>query len=144
MFTRLLEALGRQELATDPRMATSRARLAHRDEVDGLVADWVGARDAESALAALAAEEVPSSLVKSVRDLFDDAQVRARENIVSIAAPLLGALAMPGVVPRLTLTPGTVRHAGPTTPGQDNEEIYGGRLGLSTAEIARLRERKVI
>ena len=144
MFTRLLEALGRQELAIDPRMATSRARLAHRDEVDGLVADWVGARDAESALAALAAEEVPSSLVKSVRDLFDDAQVRARENIVSIAAPLLGALAMPGVVPRLTLTPGTVRHPGPTTPGQDNEEIYGGRLGLSTAEIARLRERKVI
>jgi crotonobetainyl-CoA:carnitine CoA-transferase CaiB-like acyl-CoA transferase len=144
MFTRLLEALGRQELATDPRMATSRARLAHRDEVDGLVADWVGARDAESALAALAAEEVPSSLVKSVRDLFDDAQVRARENIVSIAAPLLGVLAMPGVVPRLTLTPGTVRHPGPTTPGQDNEEIYGGRLGLSTAEIARLRERKVI
>ena len=47
-------------------------------------------------------------------------------------------------VPRLTLTPGTVRHPGPATPGQDNEEIYGSRLGLSTAEIARLRERKVI
>ena len=144
MFTRLLQALGRQELATDPRMATSRARLAHRDEVDALVADWVGARDAEAALAALAAEEVPSSLVMSVRDLFDDAQVRARENILSIAAPLLGALAMPGVVPRLTLTPGAVHHPGPTTPGQDNEEIYGSRLGLSTAEIARLRDRKVI
>ena len=93
---------------------------------------------------ALAAEDVPSSLVMSVRDLFEDAQVRARGNILSLVAPLLGTLAMPGVVPRLTLTPGTVRHPGPSRPGQDNEEVYGSRLGLSTAELARLRERKVI
>ena len=144
MFARLLQALGRQDLATAPRMATARARLAHRADVDALVAAWVESRDAESALAALAAEEVPSSLVMSVHDLFEDAQVRARENILSVAAPLLGSLSMPGVVPRLTLTPGSVKHPGPTTPGQDNEQIYGGRLGLSTAELASLRERKVI
>jgi succinyl-CoA:(S)-malate CoA-transferase subunit B len=144
MFTRLLRALGRDELSRDPRMATGGARLAHRAEVDALVADWVGARDAEAALAALAVEEVPSALVMSVRDLFEDAQVRERGNILSLVVPLLGALAMPGVVPRLTLTPGTVRHAGPARPGQDNEEIYGSRLGLSTAELARLRERKII
>jgi crotonobetainyl-CoA:carnitine CoA-transferase CaiB-like acyl-CoA transferase len=144
MFARLLRALERPELAGDPTMATTTARLAHRAEVDAVVAEWVGARDAEAALAALAAEEVPSSLVMSVKDLFEDAQVRARENILSIAAPLLGTLAMPGVVPRLTATPGTVRHPGPAAPGQDNEEIYGSRLGLSTAELARLRERKII
>jgi crotonobetainyl-CoA:carnitine CoA-transferase CaiB-like acyl-CoA transferase len=144
MFARLLRTLGRDDLAGDPRMATTVARLAHRDEVDALVSEWVGARDAEAALAALAAEEVPSALVKSVRDLFDDAQVRARGNILSIAAPLLETLAMPGVVPRLTLTPGTVRHAGPPTPGQDNEEVYGSRLGLSTAELARLRDAHII
>jgi crotonobetainyl-CoA:carnitine CoA-transferase CaiB-like acyl-CoA transferase len=144
MFGRLLQALGRPELAGDPRMATTRARLAHREDVDALVATWVEAREAETALAALAAEEVPSALVMSVRDLCGDAQVQARENILSIAAPLLGAIAMPGVVPRLTLTPGVVRHPGPTTPGQDNEEVYGSRLGLSPAELTRLRERKVI
>jgi crotonobetainyl-CoA:carnitine CoA-transferase CaiB-like acyl-CoA transferase len=144
MFARLLKALGRGDLAGDPRMATTAARLAHRADVDAVVAAWVGDRDAETALAALAAEEVPSSLVMSVRDLFDDAQVRARENILSIATPRLEALFMPGVVPRLTLTPGTVRHAGAPAPGHDNEEIYGSRLGLSTAELARLRERKVI
>jgi len=144
MFTRLLRALGREDLAGDPRMATGAARLAHRADVDALVASFVGARDAGAALAALAAEEVPSSLVMSVRDLFEDAQVRARDNIVSVAAPLLAALAMPGVVPRLTETPGAVRHPGPARPGQDNEEIYGSRLGLSTAELARLREKKVI
>src|SRR3989442_9186098 len=75
MFARLLRALGRADLAADARMATTAARIAHRDEVDALVAGWVGARDADAALAALAAEEVPSSLVMSVRDLFEDAQV---------------------------------------------------------------------
>jgi crotonobetainyl-CoA:carnitine CoA-transferase CaiB-like acyl-CoA transferase len=125
-------------------MASTAARLAHRAEVDALVAEWVAGRDAGAALAALAAEEVPSSLVMSVRDLFDDAQVRARDNIVSVVAPLVGALAMPGVVPRLTATPGSVRHAGPARPGEDNEEIYGSRLGLSTAELARLRDKGVI
>jgi crotonobetainyl-CoA:carnitine CoA-transferase CaiB-like acyl-CoA transferase len=144
MFARLLRALGRPELAGDARTATTDARLAHRADVDALVADWVAARDAEAALAALATEEVPSSLVMSVRDLFDDAQVRERGNILSITAPFLDALAMPGVVPRLTETPGTVRHPGPARPGQDNEEIYGSRLGLSTAELARLRDKKVI
>ena len=144
MFARLLRALDRGDLAGDARMATTAARLAHRDEVDALVAEWVGARDADAALAPLAAEEVPSSLVMSVRDLFEDAQVRARENILSIVAPLLGAIAMPGVVPRLGETPGAVRHAGPAAPGQDNEEIYGSRLGLSTAELARLRDSNII
>src|SRR5439155_1073856 len=76
--------------------------------------------------------------------LFEDPQVRARENILSLVAPLVGAVAMPAVVPRLTLTPGRVEHAGPTTPGEHNEEIYAGRLGLSRADLARLRERGVI
>jgi formyl-CoA transferase len=125
-------------------MATTAARLANREAVDALVAAFVGERDAEAVLAALAAEEVPSSLVMSVRDLFEDAQVRARGNILEIATPLLEKLAMPGVVPRLTETPGTVQHPGPMQPGQDNEEIYGSRLGLSTAELARLREKKII
>ena len=144
MFARLLQALGRPELASDPRMASGRARLEHRELVDGLVAAWVAERDPAEALRALEAAEVPSSLVASVRDLFDDPQVRARENILRLVAPLVGALAMPGVVPRLTLTPGRVERAGPTTPGEHNEEVYGGRLGLSRAELARLGARGVI
>ena len=144
MFERLLQALGRPELKGDARMASARARLEHRELVDGLVADWVGERDAAEALRVLEACEVPSSLVASVRDLFEDPQVRARENILRLAAPWVGALTMPGVVPRLTLTPGRVERVGPTAPGEHNEEIYGGRLGLSGAELARLRARGVI
>src|SRR5438552_1307127 len=144
MFERLLQALGRPELKGDARMASVRARLEHREIVDGLVAAWVGERDAAEALRVLEAADVPSSLVASVRDLFEDPQVRARENLLRLVVPLIGVLTMPAVVPRLTLTPGRVERAGPTAPGEHNEEIYGGRLGLSGAELARLRERGVI
>src|SRR4029453_19604236 len=131
MFARLLQAMERTDLTGDPRMTTTPARLAHRALVDELVAGWVAARDAPDALAALETAEVPSSLVASVRDLFEDAHVRARENIVSVALPLLGRLAMPGVVPRLTLTPGRIDSAGPSRPGGHNEESYGGGRGGS-------------
>jgi crotonobetainyl-CoA:carnitine CoA-transferase CaiB-like acyl-CoA transferase len=144
MFLRLLSAMGRGDLAADPRVATMPARLEHRELVDGLVAVWVAERDAVHALEALAAAEVPSSPVMSVRDLFEDPHVSARSNILSVAAGALGVLAMPAVVPSLSATPGQVRWAGPAMPGEHNEEIYGGRLGLTRAELDRLRERGVI
>jgi crotonobetainyl-CoA:carnitine CoA-transferase CaiB-like acyl-CoA transferase len=144
MFARLLGALDRRDLEGDPRLATTPARLANRALVNDLVGGWVAGRDAHEALAVLDAAEVPASLVASVRDLFEDAQVRERGNILSVALPLLGTLTMPGVVPRLTATPGRVDHAGPVTPGEHNEEIYGGRLGISSAELARLRARGII
>ena len=144
MFARLAQAMARPELARDPRAATTAARLAHRALVDGLVAAWVAAHDAADALARLEAAEVPAALVASVRDLVEDPQVRARENILSLAVPLLGRLAMPGVVPRLTRTPGRVATAGPLRPGEHNAEVYGERLGLSRAELAGLAARGVI
>src|SRR5438445_4977467 len=144
MLARLLRAMNRPDLGDDSRMTTTPARLEHRAVVDGLVAGWVGERAAAEALAALEVSEVPSSLVASVRDLFEDAHVRARENIVSAVLPLLGRISMPGVVPRLTATPGRIESAGPSTPGEHNEEIYCGRLGLSAAELTGLHERGVI
>ncbi|HET9491776.1 MAG TPA: CoA transferase [Methylomirabilota bacterium] len=144
MFLRLLTAMGRADLGADPRVATMPARLAHRAFVDELVSVWVAERDAARTLEILAAAEVPSSPVMSVADLFTDPQVQARHNIVSIAAGALGALAMPGVVPRLTATPGQIRSAGPATPGEHNEEIYCGRLGLARAELGRLQERGIV
>jgi crotonobetainyl-CoA:carnitine CoA-transferase CaiB-like acyl-CoA transferase len=144
MFARLLEAMGRAELAGDPRMATTRARLEHRELVDGLVAAWVAERGAAETLAVLEAAEVPASRVMSVRDLFEDPHVQAREDILTVMAGALGTVAMPGVVPRLEATPGRVETPGPLRPGEHNEEIYGGRLGLSSAERAGLRERGVI
>ena len=104
----------------------------------------MGALDAADALARLDAAEVPCSRVASVRDIFADDQVRARGNIMQMPSPLGGVLHMVGVVPRLSSTPGEVRHPGPVAIGADNDEIYCGRLGLIRDELAALRARGVV
>src|SRR5262249_59487821 len=92
----------------------------------------------------LDAAEVPSTLVYSVRDLFADQHVKARENIVSRPNPLGGVLPVVGVVPRLSRTPGVIEHLGPLTPGEHNADVYGGRLGLGAEELVALRAAGVI
>ncbi len=142
MFERLLRAMGREAL--EDRYRTMAERLQHREELDTLIQKWVGEKDAEDALAQLETAEVPASLVYSVRDLFEDPHLKARENIVTVPNPLGGLLHMVGVVPRLSLTPGHIRSVGPLRPGENNEEIYGGRLGLSREELNRLAARGVV
>jgi crotonobetainyl-CoA:carnitine CoA-transferase CaiB-like acyl-CoA transferase len=143
MFERLArDAMGRPELLA--KFATVADRLKRRDEVDDLVGAWVGAFEAREALRRLDDAEVPCSLVNSVRDLFADPQIAARENIVSMPSPLGGLLAMAGVVPKLSATPGAIDHPGPLVPGEHNEEIYCGRLGLTRADLAALRARGVV
>ena len=142
MFERLASAMGRPELAQE--FSTMTARLARRADLDAIVQDWVGAADGQDVLARLDAAEVPCGLVTSARDLFEDPQVRARENIVEMASPLGGLLAMVGVVPRLTRTPGRIDTTGPVKVGAHNEDIYCGRLGLSRDELQALARRGVI
>src|SRR5205814_256348 len=136
MFERLAGAMGRPGLAAEfPTMA---ARVRARADLDALVQTWVGAADAVDVLARLDAAEVPCGPVASVRDLFDDPHVRARENIVRTPSPLGGLLAMVGVVPRLSASPGEIAHPGPVEVGADNEAIYCGRLGLSRDDLRAL------
>jgi crotonobetainyl-CoA:carnitine CoA-transferase CaiB-like acyl-CoA transferase len=143
MFERLVTgAMGRPDLLAE--LASMSARLHRRDEVDGLVQAWVAARDAAEALERLDRAQVPASPVNSVRDLFEDPHVKARENIVSAATGLGAVIHMAGIVPKLSLTPGQIDALGPHTAGAHNEEIYGGRLGLGQAELADLRARGVI
>ena len=142
MFERLLRAMERPDLL--PRYHTMPERLRLRDELDALVAAWVGGSTAREVRRRLDAAEVPNSLVCSVRDLFEDPHVKARENIVTVQSPLGGLLSMVGIVPKLSLTPGAIDFAGPPEVGQHNEEIYCGRLGLSQEELAALRARGVI
>jgi crotonobetainyl-CoA:carnitine CoA-transferase CaiB-like acyl-CoA transferase len=142
MFARVARAMGTPDLVA--RFPKVQDRLAGRAELDGLVQAWVGARDAAQALETLDAAEVPCALVNSVRDLFEDPQVKARENIVAVPDPGVGTVHVPGVVPRLTGTPGAIRHAGVRQVGADNEEIYLGRLGVERAEYDRLRAAGVV
>jgi succinyl-CoA:(S)-malate CoA-transferase subunit B len=142
MFARLAAAMGRPELGEEfPTMAT---RLARRADLDAIVQTWVGAAEGAEVLARLDAAEVPCGPVASARDLFADPQVRARENIVEVPSPLGGLLAMVGVVPRLTETPGRVEQAGPVAVGAHNEEIYCGRLGLTRDDLSALKSRGIV
>jgi crotonobetainyl-CoA:carnitine CoA-transferase CaiB-like acyl-CoA transferase len=119
-------------------------RVAHREEMDGLVQEWVGRHEARSVLRILDEAEVPASLVYSVKDLFEDPHLKARENIVSLVEPLLGMLHMPGVVPKLSKTPGRIVSTGPRQPGEHNEEIYLGRLGLSKEQLLVLKTQGIV
>jgi crotonobetainyl-CoA:carnitine CoA-transferase CaiB-like acyl-CoA transferase len=142
MFARLAAAMGRPELATEfPTMA---ARLASRADLDAMVQTWVGAADGQEVLARLDAAEVPCGPVTSARDLFEDPHVRARGNIVEHPSPLGGLLAMVGVVPRLTASPGEIGSLGPVAAGAHNEEIYCGRLGLGRDELKSLASRGIV
>ena len=142
MFERLAGAIGDAALLAD--FASVKTRIARRAEVDSRVQAWVGARPADEALAILERAEVPSSPVNSVRDLFADPQVAARDNILSATTTLGTLVRMAGIVPKLSVTPGRVDTLGPQEPGAHNEEVYGGRLGLGRQALAELRARGVI
>src|SRR5262245_19922761 len=142
MFERLAGAMGDPALLAD--FASVKTRIARRAEVDGRVQAWVGARPTDEALAILEQAEVPSSPVNSVRDLFADPHVAARDNILNATTALGTLVRMAGIVPKLSVTPGRVDTLGPHEPGAHNEEIYGGRLGLGRQALADLRARGVI
>jgi crotonobetainyl-CoA:carnitine CoA-transferase CaiB-like acyl-CoA transferase len=111
MFARLAEVMEQPELASANRYGPQALRLGARDEVNAIVAKWVAALDFEIVLARCAKGGVPSSLIYSIADIFEDAQYRARRNI-QMKESRVGAIAVPDVVPRMSSTPGEIRWLG--------------------------------
>jgi formyl-CoA transferase len=87
---------------------------------------------------------VPLAPILSIADIFENEQYAARENIIRVDHPTLGSVALPGLVPKLSRTPGRVTHPGPEQPGAFNDEVYGDLLGLSDEERGRLAQDGVI
>ena len=142
MFARLAEVMQQPELASSERYGPQAQRLAARDEVNAVVAEWVASLDLETVLKRCTDGGVPSSLIYSIADIFEDPQYRARGNI-KMADSRIGALAVPDVVPRLSDTPGEIRWLGEGL-GSANQDVFGGLLGLREEEIARMRKTGVI
>jgi crotonobetainyl-CoA:carnitine CoA-transferase CaiB-like acyl-CoA transferase len=143
MFERLaVDAMGQPALRAE--FASMDERIRRREELDARVGTWVGSFDAEEVLAILDAASVPCSRVNSVKDLFADDQVRARENLIPVPGPDGSPIWMPGVVPKLSRTPGEVRRAGPAVVGEHNEEIYCGRLGLTREDLSALARKGIV
>jgi crotonobetainyl-CoA:carnitine CoA-transferase CaiB-like acyl-CoA transferase len=143
MFERLaIDAM--KQPALHGEFSSKDERIRRRDELDARVQQWVGSFDAAEALARLDAASVPCSRVNSVKDIFADEHMRARENLIPIPGPDGGTLWMPGIVPKLSRTPGRVASAGPATVGAHNEEIYCGRLGLTREDLADLARKGIV
>ncbi|MBB4908392.1 CaiB/BaiF CoA transferase family protein [Actinophytocola algeriensis] len=143
VFRRLAEAMGRPELAADERYATHGARGAAMAELDDLIAAWSATHEADALLELLNEHGVPAGRIYTARDMLADPHFAARDAIVRLAHPDFGEFAMHNVVPKLSASPGRVRHVGPAL-GEHNDEIYRGLLGLPDDEVASLREAGVI
>lgn len=142
IFERLVAAIGRPELAHDPRFATNDVRLEHVEELDGIISDWVAKRNRPDVLAVMQAAEVAMGPVYDVPAIFADEHMVARGSFVTVDDPQLGPMRLVNVVPRLSDTPGRVCHTGPQL-GEHNAEIYG-ELGLDDAELQSLAAEAVI
>jgi crotonobetainyl-CoA:carnitine CoA-transferase CaiB-like acyl-CoA transferase len=143
VWARLAEAMGRPELATDPRYATHTARGENQAELDALIESWTRTMPAADVLAAMEAHGVPAGKIYKAPDMLDDPQFKAREALVKVDHPRFDKLVMQNVFPKLSATPGEVKWAGAEL-GQYNEEVYGGLLGMGAAERAELADAGVI
>ncbi len=138
IFKRLMHAIGRPDLAEDPGLADNAGRDARRDELYRVIDEWTARHDAEHVLRALAAAEVPSSPIYSVADMFADPQFLARQMIEAVRLRDGRQLHIPGIVPRLSLTPGGTDWPGPEL-GEHTDGVLSD-LGFSSIEIKLLRE----
>ena len=137
IFKRLMLAVGRPDLADDPGLASNAGRDLRAIELYGVIDAWVAARDGDCVLAALEAAEVPASSVYSVADMFRDAQFAARGMLEQATLPDGTPMRIPGVVPKLTETPGSTEWLGPGL-GEHTDELLAG-LGYKPERIAALR-----
>ena len=142
IFERLMVAIGRPELRSDPRFSVNSARLAHIDELDAIISGWIGERKREEVLAVLEQAEVAIAPINDIPDIFANEHFRVRESITEITDPDLGTMHLVNVVPRFSETPGRILTTGPSL-GQHNEEIYR-QLGLETEDLEQLARDGVI
>jgi len=142
VYARLCAAIGRPEMATDPRLATNAGRVAHQAEVEAAIGGWVAARPRGEVLVALEAAEVPVAAIRDAADLAADPQLNARGmfEVVDLGGR---PLRLGGMCPRLSATPGRSDHAGREL-GADNRAVYLDWLGMSEGELAALAARGVI
>ena len=143
LFKRLMDAVGRPELAEDARFGTVVQRHAARGELMGLLSSWVSARDSVGVLSILDKHGVPCASVNTVADLLADHHVRERGTIVGIEDPDFGTLPAIAPLPLLTRTPGAIRTSGPRH-GEHTRAILEKLLGLSATRLNCLQRKRVI
>jgi formyl-CoA transferase len=134
VFERACAVIGREELIQDERFATNRARIQHVDEIERQFAEWIRSKSEDEVLQRFTEAGAAVAPVYTVADVFKDPHFQARENLVDVPDAELGTVRMQNVTPKLSRTPGAIRHAGPRT-GEHAEEVLrdwlGGRSGAT-------------
>ncbi len=142
-FEYFAKAIGREELLADPKFNVNAARVANSADVDRIVEDWMRDKTYEEIKEVLDKAGVPASLVYTMEDIFNDPHYRARENLVEIDHPKFGTLKIPGVVPKLSKTPGEIKWGG-APMGAYNKEVYEDLLGMDSTELETLAKQGII
>lgn len=141
MFERLTQAMGRPDLWN--LYGDQAERLKHRDTVIEEVTNWCLSMTREQVMEKCIGAEVPAGPINSIADIFEDPHFRARDQLVTLDDPEVGEVTIPGVIPKLSKTPGRIKSLGQGL-GASNADVYGKLLGLGEAEIADLKARGII
>lgn len=142
IYVRLMQAIGRPDLAERPDLAQNDGRARHCELIDEAIAAWTGSRGIDEVLEILEEAEVPAGRIYSAADIVADPHYQAREMLLDTTLPDGATLKMPGIVPKLSATPGQVNWQGPTL-GEHTDGLLT-ELGLSEADIQRLRKGGVV
>ncbi len=143
VFKRLCESMGQPALADDARFKDPVVRAGHVTAIDDIIARWCASHDLTTLETLLNHAGVPATRIFTMTDIFRDPHYRARETIVELPDDEIGAVAMAAPVPRLSSTPGRIRHAGRRV-GQDTRQVLSAVAGLSTAALDQLEAERVI
>jgi formyl-CoA transferase len=142
IFKRMMRAIGRPDLAEDPELATNAGRVRRTEELDRVIGEWTSRNDLETVLAVLDRAEVPSGKIYSIADIAADLHFRARGMIERHRLEEDAEVLLPGIVPKMSATPGETRWIGPKL-GEHTTEVLRS-LGVADEEISDLRARAVI
>jgi crotonobetainyl-CoA:carnitine CoA-transferase CaiB-like acyl-CoA transferase len=142
IYKRLMHAIGRADLASDPRLAHNDGRAQHTELIDEAIGAWTGERDLSDVLATLVQADVPSGPIYTAADIHADPHYRARDMIERRPLPDGTPIDFPGVVPKLSQTPGGTRWLGPRL-GEHTAEVLAS-VGIGEERLAELREQGVI
>ena len=143
VWLRLTEAIGRNDMATDPKFIDNPARVENSVECNGVVGAWIEKHTRDEVIEQFDKHGVAYSAVFDMEDAFRDIQYRAREAMVRVPDTDLGEAIVQNVVPKFSATPGSVDYLGQKM-GTHNEEIFSGELGLSKERLKELKEAGII
>ncbi len=142
IFKRLMHLIDRADIAEDPAFAHNDGRSAEADYIDGIIANWAVQHNLDDVLVALHEQRIPAGRVYDIEDIFNDPHYKARDMLIDGELEDGTAVTLPGILPKLSKTPGKVSRRAPTL-GQDTKDVLS-ELGLSAEELLELRNKGVI